>query len=249
MKVIYYIIFIISGLIIGNFLNVLIYRLPRSISLRRPTSFCPECGGKIAFYESIPLISYFFLKGRCRNCGKPIPLKYPIVESLCAVLFFLNYYFFGISLLTLLGIIFCSILLAVTFIDIEFKLIPDILILPFSIIGLAIHIIYRPTAWWIVLASAFGAFAFMLIVHLIYPKGMGMGDVKFSFMAGAFLSRNVIVGLFFSFVLGAFFGLIMLLFKKSKLKNSIAFGPFISLGSIIALFYGNEIINWYLGMF
>ncbi len=248
MQAITYIIFIISGLITGSFLNILIYRLPRSITLRK-LSFCPECGQKLAFYENVPLFSYLFLKRHCKNCKKPIPFKYPLVEILCALLFFLNYLFFGISVQTLLGLIFCTVLLAVTFIDIDFKLIPDILILPFSIIGIAINIIARPSAWWIVLASAFGAFVFMFIVHIIYPKGMGMGDVKLSFMIGAFISRNVIVGLFLSFLLGSFFGLIMLLTKKRKLKNTIAFGPFISLGSVIALFYGNEIIYWYLAMF
>ncbi len=249
MKTIYYIIFIISGLVIGSFLNVLIYRLPRSLSLKRLSSFCPECGKKIAFYEKVPLFSYFLLKGRCKNCNKQIPFKYPLVEVLCALLFFLNYYFFGISIQALSGIIFCSVLVVVTFIDIDFKLIPDILILPFSIVGIAIHIIASPSAWWVVLASAFGAFIFMFIIHIIYQKGLGMGDVKLSFMIGAFISRNVIVGLFLSFLLGSFFGLIMLLTKKRKLKNTIAFGPFISMGSIIALFYGNEIISWYLSMF
>ena len=104
-----------------------------------------------------------------------------------------------------------------------------------------------PKKWWIILAFSFGAFLFMLIISLIYPKGMGMGDVKLSLMAGSFLIQKIVPGLFFGFLAGSIFGLIMILTKKKKIKQTIPFGPFISLGCIVALFFGDKIINWYLG--
>jgi prepilin signal peptidase PulO-like enzyme (type II secretory pathway) len=249
MDIIFYIIFIVSGLIIGSFLSVLIYRLPRSISIRKSSSFCPSCKKSISYYDRIPIISYLILKGRCRQCGDLIHMRYPVVEIITATLFYLNYSIFGISVQTLSGILFCCALIIVTFIDMEFKLIPDIIILPFSIVGLALSIAFNPSSWWIILSAAFGAFIFMFIIHLIYPKGMGMGDVKLSFMVGAFISLNVVIALFLSFLIGALFGVFMLILGKRKLKNTFAFGPFIALGSIVALFYGNTILNWYLSMF
>lgn len=246
-NIIYYIILIILGLVIGSFLNVVISRLPGKIPVVSYSSFCPACNSRIKFYDNIPLLSYIILKGRCRNCKNKIPIRYPVVEALTSFLFAVSYYFFGISFHLLLSIIMISGLIIISFTDIENEVIPNIIVLPFAIIGLLINIFLIPNRWWVVLAFAFGAFLFMLIINMIYPKGMGMGDVKLSLMAGSFLVEKIIPGLFIGFLTGSIFGLLMIAIRKKKLKQTMPFGPFISLGCIIALFFGDKIIKWYIG--
>ncbi|MDD3520779.1 MAG: prepilin peptidase [Actinomycetota bacterium] len=246
MDVLLYIIFIIAGLAIGSFLNVIIYRLPRKSSIIIPSSFCPSCKSRIKFYDNIPILSYLILKGRCRQCKAKISLRYPAVEIIAAILFALNFYFFGISLSCLAGIFLSIALIIVSFIDIEMKLIPNVIVLPFTLIGLSISISSDLERWWIPIAYSAGAFLFMFIINLIYPKGMGMGDVKLSMMAGAFLSEKIIPGLFIGFLAGSLIGILLIILKRKKFRQSIAFGPFISFGCIAALFYGDKIINWYL---
>jgi len=248
-NIVLYLSFAIAGLIIGSFLNVVIYRIPRKLSIVRPSSSCPECKEKIKLYDNIPVLSFIILRGRCRNCGASISIKYPIVELSTAVLYLLNYYFFGISFMTLLGVIFVSILIIVTMIDIDFRIIPNVIILPALIIGLGISTFLVGDIWWRPLAFSAGAFIFMLIIHLIYPRGMGLGDVKYSAVLGAFLSQKVVVGLFLGFLFGSIYGLIMIIIKKRKLKTAIPFGPFLSFGSLLALFWGNFILKWYLSFF
>ncbi len=248
-EVFLYFIFIICGLIIGSFLNVAIYRIPRKISIIKPSSFCPHCNKKIAFYDNIPIISYIILKGKCRNCKSKISFIYPLVESLTALLFLANYIFFGLSIKTLLGVVLCCLLIVVSFIDINFGIIPNMIVLPFAAVGLIINITSNLSRWWLPLAFSLGAFLFMLIIHLIYPKGMGMGDIKLSLMVGAFLVKNVVVALFSGFLAGSIFGLIFILAKKRKLKQTIPFGPFISIGAVIALFWGDFILKWYISFY
>jgi leader peptidase (prepilin peptidase)/N-methyltransferase len=248
-EVIFYLIFIITGLAVGSFLEVVIYRVPRKLSIVRPASFCPNCKKKIAFYDNIPVLSYIILRGRCRYCKSKIPVKSLLVEIITALLFLANYIIFGLSINTAIGIIFCCALIAVSFIDIEFKIIPNVIVLPLTVVGLALNIASDPSNWWMPLAFSVGAFVFMLIIHLISPRGMGMGDVKLSLMAGAFLVRNVVSGLFLGFLLGSLYGLSLIIIKRKKLKQAIPFGPFISLGSIISLFWGNYILKWYISFF
>ena len=248
-EVIFYLIFIITGLAVGSFLEVVIYRVPRKLSIVRPASFCPNCKKKIAFYDNIPVLSYIILRGRCRYCKSKIPVTSLLVEIITSLLFLANYIIFGLSINTAIGIIFCCALIAVSFIDIEFKIIPNVIVLPLTVVGLALNIASDPSNWWMPLAFSMGAFVFMLIIHLISPRGMGMGDVKLSLMAGAFLVRNVVSGLFLGFLLGSLYGLSLIIIKRKKLKQAIPFGPFISLGSIISLFWGNYILKWYIGFF
>ncbi len=248
MKALLYIIFTIAGFIFGSFLNVVIYRLPRKISIVSPSSFCPSCKARIKFYDNIPLLSYLILKGKCRSCKIPIPVRYPIAETITAILFVLNFHYFGISLACLSGILLITALIVVSFIDIDLQLIPNVIVLPFTLIGLLLTMSANWQKWWIPIAYSAGAFLFMFIINLIYPKGMGMGDVKLSMMAGAFLSEKIIPGLFMGFLAGSLFGIFLIILKKRKLRQSIAFGPFISLGCIAALFYGDRIINWYLAL-
>lgn len=245
-EVILYIIFFIAGLAVGSFLGVVVYRLPRKLSIVRPPSFCPECNKKIPFYDNIPLLSYIILKGRCRYCKSKIPLSVFLIELITGILFVLNFMFFDLTIKTAAGIIFSCALIAVSFIDIEFRIIPNVIVFPLTLVGLAFSIFLDPSEWWMPLAFSAGAFLFMLIVHLISPKGMGMGDVKLSLMAGAYLVRSVIPALFIGFLAGSIYGVSLIIAKKGSLKQTIPFGPFISFGCIISLFWGNNILKWYL---
>ncbi|MGM0368588.1 MAG: prepilin peptidase [Actinomycetota bacterium] len=250
MKIFLYILFFLIGLVIGSFLNVVIYRIPRKKSIiNPPISVCPYCGAKIAFYDNIPIISYLILKGRCRHCKARIPVTYPLVELLTAIFFVVSFYFFGLSLPFLSAVIFTSALTAISAIDMQFRIIPNIITWPLTVIGLSLSIIIDLENWWMPLAFSAGAFVFMLIIHLIYPKGMGMGDIKLSMMIGAFLVKAVIPGLFFGFLAGSLYGLGAIIARKKKFKQTIPFGPFIAIGSIIALYWGNDIIRWYLKFF
>ncbi|MCD4670170.1 MAG: prepilin peptidase [Actinomycetia bacterium] len=242
--IVLYIVFFICGIVVGSFLGVVIYRIPRKLSIISPGSYCPGCKTKIAFYDNIPLISHMVLKGRCRNCGAKISLSTFLVELVTGLLFVLNFFYFGLSIQMIAGIILCSALIAVSFIDIEFRIIPNIIVLPLTIIGLGLNIFINPDKWWQPLAFSAGAFAFMLIINLICPRGMGMGDVKLTLMIGAFLVKNVITGLFLGFLSGVVFGIAVII-KKRKFKQTIPFGPFISFGSITALFWGDNILKWY----
>jgi len=248
-KVALYIIFFISGLAVGSFLGVVAYRMPRKLSIVRPSSYCVSCNRKIPFYDNIPLVSYILLKGRCRYCKEKIPLNNFLIEIITGALFVINYFFFGLSIKTLAGIILCSVLVLISFIDIEFKVIPNIIVLPFTLVGLAFSIFLNLEEWWFPVVFSAGAFLFMLIIHLISPHGMGMGDVKLSLMIGAFLVRDVVAALFLGFMLGVIYGVSLIIVKKKGLKHQIPFGPFISIGSMIALFWGDNILKWYVSFF
>ncbi len=245
-KVAFYIIFFIFGLAVGSFLGVVAYRLPRKLSIVKPASFCADCKRKIPFYDNIPLLSFIILKGRCRYCKNKIPVTNLLIEIITGILFTANYILFGLTVRTLVGIILCSVLIVISFIDIEFKIIPNVIVLPFALVGLITNIVFDLRNWWMPLAFSVGAFLFMLIIHLIYPRGMGMGDIKLSLMIGAFLVKNVIAALFLGFLAGSIYGLSLLALKGRKLKQAIPFGPFISLGSVISLFWGDNILKWYI---
>lgn len=239
------------GLFAGSFFNVLIYKIPRKLKIFGPYCICFSCSRPMSLISSFPILAYIFRKHRCINCSKKLPIQSIIHELLTGLLYVLAYSIFGISINTLTGIILSSILLVVSFIDWEFMIIPNIIVLPFTIVGLALSTLnitlVNPAKWWLPLAFCTGSFAFMLIVHLIYPKGMGLGDVKLALMLGAFLVKNVIVGLFLGFLIGAIAGIIFILFKKKTLKAYIPFGPFISIGGLIAFFAGNYLSGWYAG--
>lgn len=244
-----YILFFLVGLLAGSFLNILIFKIPRKIPVFNPYSICSFCRNKIPILQSFPIISLILLKYRCRNCNAMISLRAISVEIINAALYVIVFYVFGFSIVTLAGIILSSVLILITFIDWDFMIIPNIIVLPFALVGLALSIAINPSKWWMPLAFSAGAFAFMLIIHLIYPKGMGMGDVKLALMLGAFLVKNVVAGLFIGFLIGSIAGLIFMIFKKKTIKQYIPFGPFLSAGGLISFFLGEYITKWYIGFF
>ncbi len=241
--------FFLAGLLTGSFLNVLIYKIPRKIRIFKPYSICYACKNKSSLISNFPVIAYIFKRGKCKYCNEKIPVKNIIVEIITAVLFLVTYLIFSISIGTAAGIVLTSSLIVISFIDWEFMIIPNLIVFPLTIVGLVFSISANPSKWWMPLAFSAGAFVFMLIIHLIYPKGMGMGDVKLAMMLGAFLVKNIIAGIFLGFLIGSIAGLIFIGLKKKTLKQYIPFGPFISMGGLIAFFAGNQISGWYTGFF
>lgn len=248
------IISIIFGAIIGSFLNVCIFRLPKEESIVTPRSHCPHCNRPIAFYDNFPLMSYFLLGGKCRYCKKNISLQYPLVEgitALCSLLLFLKY---GPSLSYLFYFAFVSALIVITVIDLYHQIIPDMISLPGIGVGLLSSLIVPQNTF---LNSLFGTIlggGSLFLVGTGYQwifkrEGMGGGDVKLLAMIGAFLGwKAVIITILLSSLIGSITGIIVIILKGKDFKYAIPFGPFLSLGAVISLFYGNLLINWYLGL-
>lgn len=240
------------GLVIGSFSNVCIYRIPRNESLVWPGSHCPKCSKPIKFYDNIPLISYIILKGKCRNCGEPIPLQYPIVELATGLFYLALYLFYGLQLIALVYMILCSVLIIISFIDLKVEIIPDTISLPFIVIGFVLSFFLRninPLDSMLGIITGGGSLLLVAIFgsKLFKKEAMGGGDIKLAAMIGAFFGwKLTLLSLFLSFFLGSIIGIIVLAASKDKSNNIIPFGPFIALGAMISMFWGNAIIHWYL---
>ena len=242
------------GLAIGSFLNVCIYRLPRSLSLISPASMCPNCQTPIPFYDNVPVLSYFWLRGRCRFCGKGFSLRYPLVElisGLFAVAIFDRYGFSWESLF-LYGLI--GALIVITFIDIDHQIIPDVISLPGIVIGflasfLVGYITYKESLIGIVLGG--GSLLCIAWGYYLLTKkeGMGGGDIKLLAMLGAFLGwKGVIFTILTASAIGTLAGIAVALRTGGGRKLAIPFGPFISLGAILYVFFGTQMIEWYVAL-
>lgn len=243
------------GLLIGSFLNVCIYRIPREESIAFPSSHCPNCGTKLKAYDLVPILSYIVQRGKCRYCGEKISPQYPIVELLNSLVYILIYYKFGFSLNFLFyGIIF-SILIIIGFIDLKEMIIPDILV----ILILITTIIYKLLTFILYskypdLLNSIGGLvlsSLLFILIIVLSKGgMGGGDVTLIGSLGFILGiKNIFLTIFLSFILGAIISIILLVTKIREKKDPIPFGPFIILGFFITVFWGDELINWYLSLF
>lgn len=243
------------GLLIGSFLNVCIYRIPREESIVFPSSHCPNCGTKLKAYDLVPILSYIVQRGKCRYCGEKISPQYPIVELLNSLVYILIYYKFGFSLNFLFyGIIF-SILIVIGFIDLKEMIIPDILV----ILILTVTVLYRLLLFLLYRKSfdllnsigglVLSSFLFILII-LISKGGMGGGDVTLIGSLGFILGiKKILLTIFSAFIFGAIISIILLVTKIREKKDPIPFGPFIILGFFITVFWGDELINWYLSLF
>lgn len=243
------------GAIIGSFLNVCIYRIPKECSLISPNSFCPNCKKPIKWLDNIPLISYIVLRGKCRSCKEKISIKYLIVELISAILFILLYKRFGISLEFLSNIILFSFLIVIAFIDLEHQLIFDITSFPLVAIGLIFSLIL-PERNIInsLIGMLVGSISLLIVGYLsiifFKKEGMGLGDVKLAAGIGTFLGwKGVLLTLISSFFLGAIIGGILILLQKKKWGGYIPFGPFIALSNILVVLWSNEIINLVLPIF
>jgi len=245
----------VLGLILGSYLNVVIYRLPRDLSTVLPRSRCPACGGLIAARDNIPLLSYLLLRGRCRHCAVRISPLYPTVEALTGALFLLSYLRFGLTPDAAAAALFVCLMLVLAVIDAEHLLLPDLITLPGIVVGLAIS---HWVSWTDLLSSALGAAlgaGFLYALWWIWywvrkEEGLGLGDVKMLAMVGAFLGwKGVLITLFFGSVAGSVVGLGVLALGRGDLKSKLPFGTFLALGGLIALFMGPALARSYLSLF
>ncbi|MBI2344174.1 MAG: prepilin peptidase [Deltaproteobacteria bacterium] len=251
----------LMGLAIGSFLNVCIVRLPRDQSIVTPRSRCPHCGTPIAWYHNIPLASFLWLRGRCASCRAPIGWRYPVVEALTAGLALAVYDQFPTPLAWgLWFFLFVAPLIAMTFIDLEHQIIPDLLSLSGIPMGWGVQMaLARPghvgeALLTGVIGSVIGG-GFLLIIGTLYEKlrkqeGLGGGDVKLAAMLGAFLGwKGVMVVLLISAGIGSVVGVAVVLVTRSNLRLAIPYGPFLAAAALIYLFWGEVLLDWYLGFF
>ena len=232
------------GLAIGSFLNVVAARVPQRRSIVSPGSACMSCEAEIAWYDNVPLVSWLVLRGRCRSCGASIPARYPLVELATALLITGCILRFGISGRAAVAAFFCAALVAVTATDLEHRIIPNRIVVPAAVVVLAAQTALDPSLEWILAAA--GAFLFLFVAALAYPGGMGMGDVKLAFLMGAALGRTVPVALMLGMVSALLPAVVLVARHGSKArKMGIPFGPFLALGSVVALFAGHELLHLY----
>lgn len=233
------------GLAIGSFLNVVASRLPLGRSVAKPRSACPHCGTEIRPRDNIPVLSYLLLRGRCRDCRASIGWRYPAVELGTAVLAAACAADYGLSLRALAAAVFCGALVTISATDIERRIVPNRVVLPATVVVLALQLAWRPSIEWPV--AGLGAALFLFLAALAYPRGMGMGDVKLALLLGVAVGRSVPVAL----MVGMIAALVpsVVLFARHGMaarKMAIPFAPFLAIGGIVALFGGHAIIHWYL---
>ena len=233
------------GLALGSFLNVVAARLPARRSLIRPGSSCSSCAAPIAWYDNVPLVSWAVLRGRCRTCGAGISLVYLAVELATAALIVACALEFGLTAEAAIAAFFCAVLVVVSAIDLAHRIIPNRIVLPAAAICLVGQTAVQPSPEWAL--AALGASAFLLVAALAYPGGMGMGDVKLALLMGAVLGRTVPVALMAGMLLALVPSVVLLARHGGQArKMGIPFGPFLALGSVFALFWGDAVVNWYL---
>jgi leader peptidase (prepilin peptidase)/N-methyltransferase len=249
------------GLVFGSFFNVVIWRVPLHKSISSPPSHCPRCRKPIRPYDNIPVLSWVLLRGRCRDCGKPISVRYPLIEALTGLLFVAAYARFGLSLLTIKAIVFISLLIITAFIDLDHQILP----FGFSLTGLALGllgglVVPPPTFVKAVIAAAVGA-GFVLFAMLLWryvlagvfrrfgvdqKEGMGFGDLPYAAMIGAFVGlKGLVVALAAAVVFGVIIGLIARSAGRNQRGQPIPFGPFLALGALAGLFFGPQLFLIY----
>ena len=236
----------VLGLVVSSFLNVCIDRLPERASIVSPPSHCPACGRRLAPFDLIPLLSYLLLRGRCRYCGAPIPRRVLLVESVTGLLFVLLWYRYGLSLWLLLATLYTCFFIVIFFIDLEHQLVLNRVIYPAIVVALlAIPLTPNHDAAELLGGGAIG-FGLLFLIAFIYPAGMGMGDVKLATFIGLVVGfPSVFAALLISFVAGGLVGGGLLLTGLKGRKDPIPFAPFLVAGGMVAMLYGQQIIDWY----
>jgi leader peptidase (prepilin peptidase)/N-methyltransferase len=235
------------GLAFGSFLNVLAARVPLKRSIISPPSACMECGHEIAWYDNIPLVSWLVLRGKCRACGTSISIRYFLVELVTGLLVAGCFLKFGFSGDAFVAAFVCLALVTVSAVDFERMIIPNRIVVPAAAVTLAANSALHPSPRW--LLAGLAAAGFLFAAALVYPKGMGMGDVKLAVLMGAALGRTVGVGLMAGMVAALLPSLFLLARHGSAArKMKIPFGPFLALGCVVALFAGHPILDWYWGL-
>jgi len=247
-----YILIFTLGIIIGSFLNVCIYRIPREESIAYPSSHCTYCSHPLVWYDLVPIFSFLSLRGKCRYCGGVISPQYPIVELLNGILYVLNFYHFGLTIDFGFYSFLISILVVISFIDYYEQIIPDGLVL----IVLISAIIYKFTIYFVYntpiafLDSIIGFLSgglFFFLIALVTNGAMGGGDIKLIAVLGFILGlKKTLLNILLSFLIGAVISIFLLLSGKKGRKDAIPFGPFINISFLVTVLYGEGIINWYI---
>jgi leader peptidase (prepilin peptidase)/N-methyltransferase len=241
----------VLGLLIGSFLNVVIHRVPAGLSLVAPGSACPHCDHPVRPYDNVPVVSWLALRARCRDCSAPISARYPLVELVTAGLYVGVVASQDDAVRIALGLLLVTALVPITLIDLERRIIPNVITGPAALAAVvaiaALDTDYLPEA---LIAGAAGG-GFFLVAAVLYPRGMGMGDVKLAGMLGLYLGRAVAPAIFIALIAGVVVGAAVIARKGAKegRKTAVPFGPFLALGGVIAFFAGEDIVNAYLDHF
>ncbi|MFH1560260.1 MAG: prepilin peptidase [Chloroflexota bacterium] len=238
--------FIVLGLAVGSFLNVCIDRLPAGESIVRGASHCPGCQHLLAPVDLVPVFSYLWLRGRCRYCGASIPVRVPLVEMATGFLFGFLYWKFGLGVELGIALVYASILLAVSIIDLEHQLILNVVVYPAMPLALALSLLWPdPTIARASLGLVVGVAAVSL-PFLVYRQGMGMGDVKLGGLIGLMVGYpHVLVALLLAVIAGGLIATLLLVFRIKGRKDAIPFGPFMAAGALVTLLWGQAILDWY----
>jgi leader peptidase (prepilin peptidase)/N-methyltransferase len=242
------------GLAVGSFLNVVIWRVPRGESLLRPPSACPGCGHPIRKRDNVPLLSWALLRGKCRDCQARISVRYPLVEAITALLFLLVLWRFGLGLEFLAFAYLAALGVVLTCIDLDVRRLPNVLVLPaYAVLGVLFAAQSFVTGdWWPFVSALIGGaalFVFYLIAAIVYPGGMGFGDVKLAGVIGMALGwlgwGALIVGSFSAFLLGGLIGGLLMVSRKADRRTAIPFGPWMIAGAVVGMVWGATVWNAY----
>jgi leader peptidase (prepilin peptidase)/N-methyltransferase len=243
-------IFVIAGLLIGSFLNVVIARVPERRSLVKPGSACPGCGVPIAWHDNIPILSFVALRGRCRACAMPIPWRYPIVEAVTAALFAGADLAFERTIDAVVAAALLAVLVALTAIDLERQLLPDLITLPGIVAGILANLATHRVSWPESLLGIVVGGGLFLVIILASGGGMGAGDMKLAAMLGAFLgSKVLLLSVLLAVVVGGTLAVVLIASGLRGRKDPIPFGPFLAAGGAVGLFWGEGVVRWYVSGF
>ncbi|WP_018247719.1 prepilin peptidase [Orenia marismortui] len=238
------------GLLIGSFLNVVIYRLPKNQSIVWPGSHCPKCQEDLKAIDLIPVFSFVFSKGKCRYCQTKISYQYPLVELITAIFSLGVYLKYGFSTHFFIYNILIFLLIISSFVDLKYQIIPNKITYPGVVIALLTscffdHISILNSVLGIILAGGF-----LLVIAILTKGGMGIGDVKLAALNGSVLgAKFALLGIFLGSLIGSIISLFLIYAGIKSRRDRIPFGPFIAIGTVVMIFWGNEIINWYFGLF
>ncbi|WP_227396735.1 prepilin peptidase [Jeotgalibacillus aurantiacus] len=242
--------FTVLGLIFGSFFNVAGLRIPKKQSIVSPGSSCPVCRHKLRWFELIPFFSYLIQKGVCRSCGTHISAIYPVMELITGISFGYAFYTLGFSPELAVALVFISLLVIISVSDMAYMLIPDKILLFFAGILIPLRLIVTLNPWWDALAGAAAGFGLLFFIAILSKGGMGGGDIKLYGVIGLVLGvKLTLLSFFFATLIGTVAGLFMIVIKKKSRKEPVPFGPSIAAGSLIAYFFGEDLIRWYFSNF
>ena len=244
----------VLGLVVGSFLNVCIYRLPRGQSVNWPGSRCTTCDRSLAWYENIPIVSWVVLRGRCRTCGERISVMYPIVEAITAAMFIAGYFIYGWTPLLAVRLAFTCAMIVLFVIDLQHYLLPNVITVPGIVIGFALSLVLPPGWKASLIGLIAGGGLLFAIAEAWYRfrgiEGLGMGDVKMLAMIGAFLGwKLMLVTLVLSSFAGSLIGVGAIALGRGGMKSMLPFGTFLAVGALTAAVAGDVILSWYLGFY